>query len=249
MMSRLHGCACVQNTVDEAVEVLNAAKQELDFTKTGEDAEALQAALREAAAAYKALHIKARSAGVPVPKDAAILADAEVVWAKDDLIGARDWMRFEDAGWVVMDELPEVPEIFDRTFFLAQDQGDPPDAIVPVGAPPSPPLPLAAARSAAPAVVQWHVHEHVVREVAGSGTGRVCVRAPLPLPASVNGTASEPWWPGSAWCILGSWICAEGARSGCYVVVRCGLWPLPRYAAHAWGVLRCARSHASAGGR
>ena len=123
--------------VDEAVEVLNAAKQELDFTKTGEDAEALRAALQEAAAAYKALHIKARSAGVAVPKDAAILADEEVVWAKEDLIGARDWMRFENAGWVVMEELPEVPEVFDRTYFLAQDQGDPPDAIVPVSAPPA----------------------------------------------------------------------------------------------------------------
>ena len=129
-------CLCVQDTVDQAVEVLNSAKQELDFTKTGEDAEALREALREAAAAYKALHIKARGAGVPVPKDASILADAEVVWTKEDLIGARDWMRFEDAGWVVMDDLPEVPEIFDRTFFLAQDQGDPPDAIVPVSAPP-----------------------------------------------------------------------------------------------------------------
>lgn len=131
----LQSHACVQEMVDEAVEVLNAAKQELDFTKTGEDAEALGAALLEAAAAYKALHIKARSAGVPVPKAATILADEEVVWAKEDLIGARDWMRFEDAGWVVMEELPEVPEVFDRTYFLAQDQGDPPDTIVPIGAP------------------------------------------------------------------------------------------------------------------
>eukprot|EP00892_Ulva_mutabilis_P003922 jgi/Ulvmu1/1901/UM012_0060.1 len=121
-----------RETVDEAVEVLNAAKQELDFTKTGEDAEALSAALLEAAAAYKALHIKARSAGVPVPKAAGILADEEVVWAKEDLIGARDWMRFENVGWVVMEELPEVPEVFDRTYFLAHDQGDPPDAIVPI---------------------------------------------------------------------------------------------------------------------
>jgi hypothetical protein len=120
--------------MEEALISLNNAKQELDFTKTGEDAEALQAAMEEAAAAYKALHIKALSAGVPVPKEAMIQSNEHSVWSKEDLIGARDWMKFADAGWTVMEDLPELPEIFDTTFYIAHNQSEPPDVIVPISA-------------------------------------------------------------------------------------------------------------------
>lgn len=124
----------LQELMEEALISLNNAKQELDFTKTGEDAESLQAALEEAAAAYKALHIKACSAGVPVPKEAMIQSNEQTVWSKEDLIGARDWMKFADAGWTVMEDLPELPEIFDTTFYIAHNQSEPPDVIVPISA-------------------------------------------------------------------------------------------------------------------
>jgi NAD(P)-dependent dehydrogenase (short-subunit alcohol dehydrogenase family) len=124
----------MQETMEDALISLNNAKQELDFTKHGEDAQGLQAALEEAAAAYKALHIKACGAGVPVPRSALIQSNEASVWTKEDLIGARDWMKFEDAGWVVMEDLPELPDVFDTTFYVAHNQGDPPEAIVPIGA-------------------------------------------------------------------------------------------------------------------
>ena len=124
----------LQELMEEALISLNNAKQELDFTKTGEDAESLQAALEEAAASYKALHIKACSAGVPVPKEAMIQSNEHSVWSKEDLIGARDWMKFADAGWTVMEDLPELPEIFDTTFYIAHNQSEPPDVIVPISA-------------------------------------------------------------------------------------------------------------------
>ena len=47
----------LQELMEEALISLNNAKQELDFTKTGEDAESLQAALEEAAAALSLIHI------------------------------------------------------------------------------------------------------------------------------------------------------------------------------------------------
>jgi hypothetical protein len=114
---------------------LNNAKQELDFTKTGEDAESLIAALQESAAVYKSLHRKALAAGIKMPRSATIVSDKTAVWSKDDLIGAQDWMSFESRGWAVVDELPELPEGFDRTYFLSQRAGDPPAEIVPVSAP------------------------------------------------------------------------------------------------------------------
>lgn len=113
---------------------LNSAKQELDFTKSGEDAEGLIAALQEAAAAYKALHVKALGAGVKLPRSATIVSDERAVWQKDDLIGAQDWMHFESEGWALVEELPELPAGFDRTYFLSQQAGEPPEEIVPVGA-------------------------------------------------------------------------------------------------------------------
>ena len=114
---------------------LNNAKQELDFTKTGEDAQSLIEAVQEAAAVYKSLHMKALSAGIKVPRSATIVSNQTAVWSKDDLIGAQDWMTFDNKGWALVDDLPDLPEGFERTFYLAQELGDPPAEIVPVSAP------------------------------------------------------------------------------------------------------------------
>lgn len=105
---------------------LAKAKAELDFTKTGEDAEALLAALADAAAVYKSLHIKARSAGLRVPRDAIISSSDKSVWEHDDLLAAKDWIGFENAGWTLVDDLPELPEAFSATFFLSHAQELPP---------------------------------------------------------------------------------------------------------------------------
>ena len=126
----------LQATQEEATLQLNSAKQELDFTKSGEDAESLVAALQDAAAAYRALHRKANGAGVRVPRSAAIVSNTTSVWSKDDLIGAQDWMTFESKGWALVEDLPELPEGFDRAYYLAQEPGDPPAEVVPVSAPP-----------------------------------------------------------------------------------------------------------------
>jgi hypothetical protein len=96
--------------------------------------ECLSRALQEAAAAYKSLHIKALGAGLKMPRSATIESDKTGVWSKDDLIGAQDWMAFDNKGWALVDDLPDLPEGFERTFYLAQELGDPPAEIVPVSA-------------------------------------------------------------------------------------------------------------------
>jgi hypothetical protein len=124
----------LQGTKEEAMIALNTAKQELDFTKSGEDAESLIAAIQEAAAAYKALYTKALGAGIKLPRSATIVSDEKAVWQKDDLIGAQDWMSFENEGWALVEELPELPEGFDHTYFMAHKLDNPPEEIIPVSA-------------------------------------------------------------------------------------------------------------------
>lgn len=84
-----HGLVRAQETLDAAAAALADAQQLLDFTKAGADAEGLMAALQETAALYKSLHGKAVSAGLRVPREARLQSDADVVWTKDDLIGAQ----------------------------------------------------------------------------------------------------------------------------------------------------------------
>jgi hypothetical protein len=128
----------MQATKEEAMIALNTAKQELDFTKSGEDSESLVAAIQEAAAAYKALYIKAHGAGIKLPRSATIVSDDKAVWQKDDLIGAQDWMLFENEGWALVEELPDLPEGFNRTYYMAHETGEHPEEIIPVSAHPLP---------------------------------------------------------------------------------------------------------------
>lgn len=111
---------------EKCQERVTAVKGDLDAARAEEDPSKVPPLLTAVAALYRDLHAECRASDLPVPEDAAIASNVDLVWREDDVLGADDlWTEFPNAGWSLVESLPGLPDGFARSYFLSLAEQQP----------------------------------------------------------------------------------------------------------------------------
>lgn len=100
-------------------------KTELDAARAAEDVAKVPSLLTVVASLYRDLHGECRAANLEVPMDAALASNQDLVWREDDVLGADDWTEFSNDGWALVENLPGLPDGFNRTYFISLAEQQP----------------------------------------------------------------------------------------------------------------------------
>ena len=126
-------CTSAEEQVDELSKAMAEAK-------ASEEAFELGSALSKVTGMYKELYAQLKEANLPIPDDAVVASNSEIVWHEDSVLGAKDWTGFDNAGWTLVENLPGLPEAFCTAYFITTTQ--PKTTAAPVVQPSATSLPL-----------------------------------------------------------------------------------------------------------